>query len=105
MNDKGETYMKKTSPKFIAVIICTGLILSGNIDNNSVTVDIFRQFVANLQGVEKISFQHIERLDSTVIALIAAAKRTLKHAPQIENIPPQMADLLQLYHLDDWVSV
>ncbi|MBQ5429489.1 MAG: hypothetical protein IIU35_03725 [Neisseriaceae bacterium] len=77
------------------------LILSENIDNNSVTVDIFREFQKNLKGVEKITFQDISRVDSTVIALIAAAKRqhsTLK----IENIPPQMTDLLKLYHLDDW---
>ena len=77
------------------------LILSGNIDNNSVTVDIFREFQKNLQGVEKITFQDISRVDSTVIALIAAAKRNLKTL-KIENIPPQMTDLLKLYHLDDW---
>lgn len=77
------------------------LILSGNIDNNSVTVDIFRTFQKNLQGVEKITFQDISRVDSTVIALIAAAKRNLKTL-KIENIPPQMTDLLKLYHLDDW---
>ena len=77
------------------------LILSGNIDNNSVTVDIFRTFQKNVQGVEKITFQDISRVDSTVIALIAAAKRNLKTL-KIENIPPQMTDLLKLYHLDDW---
>ena len=77
------------------------LILSENIDNNSVTVDIFRVFQKNLQGVEKITFQDISRVDSTVIALIAAAKRNLKTL-KIENIPPQMTDLLKLYHLDDW---
>ena len=77
------------------------LILSGNIDNNSVTVDIFRTFQKNLQGVEKITFQDIARVDSTVIALIAAAKRNLKTL-KIENIPSQMTDLLKLYHLDDW---
>lgn len=77
------------------------LILSENIDNNSVTLDIFREFQKNLQGVEKITFQDISRVDSTVIALIAAAKRNLKTL-KIENIPPQMTDLLKLYHLDDW---
>ncbi|MBO7555127.1 MAG: hypothetical protein J6T41_04065 [Neisseriaceae bacterium] len=77
------------------------LILSENIDNNSVTVDIFREFQKNLKGVEKITFQDISRVDSTVIALIAAAKRNLKTL-KIENIPPQMTDLLKLYHLDDW---
>ena len=77
------------------------LILSGNIDNNSVTVDIFRTFQKNLQGVEKITFQDISRVDSTVIALLAAAKRNLKTL-KIENLPPQMTDLLKLYHLDDW---
>ena len=77
------------------------LILSGNIDNNSVTVDIFRTFQKNLQGVEKITFQDIARVDSTVIALIAAAKRNLKTL-KIEDTPPQMTDLLKLYHLDDW---
>ena len=77
------------------------LILSGNIDNNSVTVDIFREFQKNLQGVEKITFQDIARVDSTVIALIAAAKRNLKTL-KVEDTPPQMTDLLKLYHLDDW---
>ena len=77
------------------------LILSGNIDNNAVTVDIFREFENNLKGVEKITFQDISRVDSTVIALIAAAKRQLSTL-KIENIPPQMTDLLKLYHLDDW---
>ena len=77
------------------------LILSENIDNNSVTVDIFREFQKNLKGVEKITFQDISRVDSTVIALIAAAKRQLSTL-KIENIPPQMTDLLKLYHLDDW---
>ena len=77
------------------------LILSGNIDNNSVTVDIFREFQKNLQGVEKITFQDITRVDSTVIALIAAAKRNLKTL-KVEDTPPQMTDLLKLYHLDDW---
>lgn len=77
------------------------LILSGNIDNNSVTVDIFRTFQKNLQGVEKITFQDIARVDSTVIALIAAAKRNLKTL-KVEDTPPQMTDLLKLYHLDDW---
>ena len=77
------------------------LILSENIDNNSVTVDIFREFQKNLKGMEKITFQDISRVDSTVIALIAAAKRNLKTL-KIENIPPQMTDLLKLYHLDDW---
>ena len=77
------------------------LILSGNIDNNSVTVDIFRAFQKNLQGVEKITFQDISRVDSTVIALIAAAKRNLKTL-KVEDTPPQMTDLLKLYHLDDW---
>ncbi|MBR7002468.1 MAG: STAS domain-containing protein [Neisseriaceae bacterium] len=81
------------------------LILSGNIDNFAVNVDIFRDFVANLAGVQIISFQNIERVDSTAIALIAAAKRRLKQSLKLENIPPQMADLLKLYHLDDWVSV
>ena len=77
------------------------LILSENIDNNSVTVDIFREFQKNLKGMEKITFQDISRVDSTVIALIAAAKRQLSTL-KIENIPPQMTDLLKLYHLDDW---
>lgn len=77
------------------------LILGENIDNNSVTVDIFREFQKNLKGVEKITFQDVSRVDSTVIALIAAAKRNLKTL-KIENIPPQMTDLLKLYHLDDW---
>ena len=77
------------------------MILSGNIDNNSVTVDIFRTFQKNLQGVEKITFQDIARVDSTVIALIAAAKRNLKTL-KVEDTPPQMTDLLKLYHLDDW---
>ncbi|MBO4576440.1 MAG: hypothetical protein J5680_04950 [Neisseriaceae bacterium] len=77
------------------------LILSGNIDNNAVTVDIFREFENNLKGVEKIAFRDISRVDSTVIALIAAAKRRLATL-KIEDIPPQMTDLLKLYHLDDW---
>lgn len=82
------------------------LILSGNIDNNSITVDTFRTFQENLHGVEKIVFQDVNRVDSTVIALLAATKRSLKdNFPKLENIPQATQDLLNLYKIDinDWI--
>ncbi|MDO5687092.1 MAG: STAS domain-containing protein [Neisseria sp.] len=83
------------------------LTVSGDINNRTVTRDTYRTFTQHVaDGVRHVTFSGAAQVDSACVALLIAAKRTLRDADlTISDAPPALVDLLKLYRLNEWITL